>query len=473
MKTRLTVSIPVNNINTAVDCIQQTQHKADVIELRLDYLDCYDIAPIKKLIRYLKIPFIITLRSKQQGGNFEGTEADRLKLLTHYLTLRPNYIDIEFDAAKENLSTLKSQSSHTQFIVSYHNFNNTPQNLDALLQNMLHPNADIYKIITTAKNSIDSLRMMHWIRSQAKKYNLIGHCMGEHGIFSRIASPVIGNYFLYLAPRKSTAVLTDQVTLDDIDNIYHIRKKDFNSKLYALIGDPIKHSIGHEVHNNYFYYNNINALYIKISINKEQLLEFIHYSKLLPFRGISVTMPLKHDITPLIKNKSAVSAINTLKITNTEITGINTDGTGAINAIRKIQTIKNKDILIIGAGGSAEAIAYEASKQGANASITNRTPANANKIASRYAVKQVGFLEKETRSYHIIINTLPPTAYQQPDLLDWVNSMLSQCSLLMDINYNQADYPLATACGKHQAEFIDGSTMFMNQALSQLTYWGL
>ena len=76
-------------------------------------------------------------------------------------------------------------------------------------------------------------------------------------------------------------------------------------------------------HNKYFHDNNINGLYIKIRVTKEELPAFISFSQLLPFLGISVTMPLKQDVLPFVENKSNVDAVNTLKVLPDHIVAIN------------------------------------------------------------------------------------------------------------------------------------------------------
>ena len=110
---------------------------------------------------------------------------------------------------------------------------------------------------------------------------------------------------------------------------------------------------------------NINALYLKIKLRSSELQIFFKLIKLLPFSGFSITMPLKkhmlHFATTMAPSK--INAINTLTINQDHIYTSNTDGLGAIKALQTITSLTNRRILLLGAGGTAEAIAYDFTKK--------------------------------------------------------------------------------------------------------------
>ena len=186
MNTLLTVVIPVHSIEQAQDQISQVLDQADALEWRLDYLSDRNIEQIENLIRHAPIPAVVTLRSQAQGGRFTGTESERLMWLKDIVVLQPDYLDIESDVADDFIAELHRLSPKTILIRSMHDFDHTPEDLDACFQRMQHPAISIYKLVTYANSSLDTLRMMLWLQSKSAEHQVIGHCMGEYGIPSRI-----------------------------------------------------------------------------------------------------------------------------------------------------------------------------------------------------------------------------------------------------------------------------------------------
>ena len=195
------------------------------LSLGLIILAAYDFSAIKDLLASCNVPYIITLRSVDQGGKFAGSEVDRLELLQQLMLLKPPYIDVESDVAANFIADLVKLSPDTKIIRSIHNFNNTPEDLTAILTSLQHPNVSIYKIITTANTSLDALRVMAWAAKQSVRHKIVAHCMGADGIISRICGPVVGNYFIYASLPGEEMVVPNQVTIDALVDTYFIKDK--------------------------------------------------------------------------------------------------------------------------------------------------------------------------------------------------------------------------------------------------------
>jgi 3-dehydroquinate dehydratase/shikimate dehydrogenase len=471
MNSRLTVCLPVTTITDALTNISSLDSAIAVVELRFDYLQKFDFAAIKELFAKCNIPFIVTVRKVADGGKFAGSETDRLELLQQLIILHPPYIDIEAEVADAEITKLAMLAPKTKIIRSTHNFINTPQDLLAILNSLQHSKVSIYKIVTMANTSLDALRMMAFVTKHTEECNLVGHCMGAEGMISRIASPVIGNYFLYAALDNADMVLPNQVSVSDLIYTYNILQKNLNTKLFALIGDPVDKSVGHIFHNKYFAQHNINALYVKIKITAQELAEFISYCHVLPFAGLSVTMPLKKEILPFVVNESTIAAVNTLKISHDRITATNTDGVGAVAAIEAKINVINKRVLVIGAGGAAVAIVAELVRRNAIVTIANRTLATAALVAEKYNIQVVGIASNIQHNYDIIINTLPNKVYLDKAISSWLELLLVAKPLVMDVNYNQEQNNLLLIANRFACPVVIGEDMFVNQARLQLKYW--
>lgn len=169
--------------------ILQANTLKDGIELRLDLFYTIDLEHIKKLRALSTGKVLFTLRSKQHGGGFLGSEKDRLALLHDLLSLNPDYLDIDY--------TSTPPTTTVPLIFSYHNYLSTPKHLEHILETMLHEQAYAYKLCTTATSLSDAYRMLRFIQVQSLKHRIIGLCMGDYGRITRTEGIKSGNYLNY------------------------------------------------------------------------------------------------------------------------------------------------------------------------------------------------------------------------------------------------------------------------------------
>ncbi len=445
--------------------------KAAGVELRLDRFKQCKVEEIDRLIApYRKqFQFILTLRSQRQGGAFQGTEQQRLSLLKELCLLNPDYLDLEYDVPLHEFQAFAQQFPHIKLISSYHNFTHTPKDLDHLLHSMSNPYAQIVKIATTATSSIDTLTLLHFVRSHSGQKKLIGIAMGQTGEISRILGPVIGNAFDYAC--LSQPIAPGQLTIEQMQLPYRYNKLNRQTALYALIGYPVDKSLGHMVHNGIFEKKKENAVYVKIPVSSSELPEWIKLARKLPFKGLSVTMPLKEAVLPLLDDLSpsakAIGAVNTIAIDNGKWTGHNTDGIGALNALEHKIPVKDKRLVICGAGGSARAIAYEAVQRGARVTILNRTPSKAEHLAHLYHCRGGGFSlfpQILQEGYEILINTIPEG--------EWIEERwILPKTTVMDIVYVPQNTPFLIKASRKNCTLVYGHEMFLAQAIEQQQLW--
>ena len=116
----------VNKIQTILPYI-------DAIEIRFDYWKTLDITKIKALQQLLPIPMIFTIRNKEQGGYFQNSEKQRFKEIYKLASLKPAYLDIEYNLPDDFIDSIFTSYPDIKLIGSYHNFIETPNNLDEIL----------------------------------------------------------------------------------------------------------------------------------------------------------------------------------------------------------------------------------------------------------------------------------------------------------------------------------------------------
>ena len=453
--------------------------EADVIELRLDFLSDLNINQLKTIREHIQKPLIFTLRSSMHGGCFQGTEQTRLTLLKALATLSPDYIDLESFVSDAFMTELHNAHPNIKIIRSYHNMTETPENLDAILTNMGHPHVSVYKIITTAKNTSDNLRVAHFVKKHSGNKNITAHCMGKLGLPSRLLGKILGNYFQYAMIKGSESPAPDCPDLHTMINLYRVKQCNKNTQVFALLGDPIDHSIGHLFHNQQFSERKINAIYLKMTLKEKELTDFFTLIRGLPFKGFSVTTPLKEHmpahINYLEKNTQTIGDKNTVNIKNDKYYAINTDGSGALHVIEQSKLAYGSHVLIIGAGGAAKAIAAEcALRKPALLTIVNRTLTRAQKIAQKingFAYDFEGLKTAHNQHYDIIINTLPITTETDMLILKCIQPYLSKNLVMLNIDYATDNHLLLKHLKTVGCELISPKAMFQSQAIQQLNYW--
>ncbi|MBS0652185.1 MAG: shikimate dehydrogenase [Verrucomicrobia bacterium] len=455
------------------DTVNQALNKVQGIEFRFDLFKSVDLKAIKELMESFgpKRPFklLFTLRPVRQGGEYNGSEEARISLLKELSALGPDYVDLECDISLTHWKEFAAQFPQIQFICSYHDFLHAPKDLDHLLSGMKNPYAHIYKIAVMAHTSNDALRMLHFVRRNKDQCTLIGIAMGEAGMVSRILGPVAGNLFDYASISQTTA--PGQLSVDQIENPYRHSQLNLNTALYGLIGFPVEKSLGHRIHNAVFEKNRANAVYVKMPVRPDELPYFVESAKALPFKGLSITMPLKEEVVPfldsLTPSAKAIGAVNTIAVENGKWTGHNTDGIGALNAIESKMPVKDKHILIIGAGGAAKAIIYEALQRGAQVTIVNRTASKAEHLANIYQCQGGGFdlfPQILKRGYDILVNTIP-----EGELID--EQWIIPSSVAMDIVYVPKNTPFLLKASRKNCRLVYGYEMFIDQAIEQQLIW--
>ena len=157
-----------------------------------------------------------------------------------------------------------------------------------------------------------------------------------------------------------------------------------STNIVGLIGHPVEHSFSPPMHNAAFDELGMDYAYVAFDVNPEDLSSAIEGAKSLNIKGFNVTIPHKIEVMQYLDELDEVAeligAVNTIDFKNMK--GYNTDGIGAIRAIEEVTSIKNKDVIVAGAGGASRAISFYLAKFGA-ASITilNRNVERAQSLA--------------------------------------------------------------------------------------------
>ena len=427
----------VGNIFKSLDGARE----CDAIELRLDFLKAKDIENVREnladwKIKYGKI-FIITIRKKGEGGFFNGSEEERLLLLKSFLGIA-DYIDIEFSSGKSTIKDFIKNKKSTKIIASFHDFEKTPNDIDGLYSQIKKTRPDTIKIATKANSVIDNFKILELIKKAKNYQEIIAFCMGSYGDFSRILSIMFGSKLTYAALSKGRKVAEGQLTLSEMVCDFRARKINDKTKISGLIGNPVLHSWSHVMHNSAFESLYINAVYLKFRVDK--LEDFIRYFRKQNLLGFAVTIPHKTSVIDFLDEiddaARAIGAVNTIVNQKGRLIGHNTDCEGAMQALGEKTELNGKKAVVLGAGGSARAIAFGLKQNNAEVLILNRTLENAKAIADdlKCSYGKIGKLGK--MDYDILINTTPVGMHPKSNESPIPKKFIKKGSIVMDIVFN-------------------------------------
>jgi 3-dehydroquinate dehydratase-1 len=191
---------------------------ADFAEIRFDFVSPNRMQAAIDAVRGIRSKAVFTLRSKDQGGKFAGSEQERIEWLKKLAEQKPMLLDVELDTIKEN-DELADFLEKTPILVSWHDFQQTPPSdeLEDILSEM-RIYSNYVKVVTTAKSVEDSLRLLELYESTTGLHPVI-FAMGDAGIVSRILCTIVGNApFTYTSLEK--AVASGQLTVKQMRKLY-------------------------------------------------------------------------------------------------------------------------------------------------------------------------------------------------------------------------------------------------------------
>jgi len=258
------------------------------------------------------------------------------------------------------------------------------------------------------------------------------------------------------------------------------------TRIYGLMGDPVEHSVSPAMQNAAFEARGLDAVYLPFKVKSQELQPAIQGIRALNIQGLNVTIPHKvavipflDELDPLAEN---IGAVNTIVNEEDSLKGFNTDASGFLKALLSegIQP-ERKNVVILGAGGAARAIAFILADRGANLIILNRHIEAAQDLADRIVnlfrrevqalEMKPGNLQTALKSGDIIVNTT--SVGMSPGLSETPvpPSLIQRGQVVFDIIYNPVRTRLMDESKKRGAKVIGGVEMLVQQGAAAYEHW--
>ena len=254
-------------------------------------------------------------------------------------------------------------------------------------------------------------------------------------------------------------------------------------KWYAVIGNPIEHSLSPLMHNTWITEEERDAAYLPLHVLPENLEQAFTGMKVLGISGFNITIPHKETIIPLLDELDPLAkrmgAVNTVvRLKNGQYKGYNTDGLGFVKSLEDAVGTqhKNKRILIIGAGGASRGICFALVQEGyTNIAIANRTVSKAQAICNELdtSAEALSLDEAATQlgEFGIIVQTTSAGLNHSEFALPLPLENLSKTAIVADIVYNPLMTPFLAQSKEKGATVVTGLGMFIHQGALAYSYW--
>jgi 3-dehydroquinate dehydratase / shikimate dehydrogenase len=447
------------------------------LEFRLDYLE-KPLLALPKLKHFFEdntaATAIATCRRTANGGKFSGNVASEMEILSKAAGAGFHIVDLELESAEalKKGELQKLRDTGVALIISHHDFNAT-KDLDGIYQRIAPFHPDFIKIVPTAKSLTDNVTLIRFLERMTDNSNIIGICMGDAGIISRVLGLRAGSAFTFAAATPGEETGPGQIAARTLIETYRIDQVDAATKVYGVAGNPIKSSLSPVMMNTAFRRETVNAVYLALQSHKvTDLLKLVHE---IPIQGLSVTMPHKQEIMAHLEKTDPLSAkigaCNTvLRAQDGKLYGFNTDVSGIVGPLEKRMSLRGAKALVLGAGGAARAAVFGLRDKGADVFILNRTAETAQKLAKQSGSKTIKKEALAKTPFDVIINATPigMAGQKGAQLLEGKDL---NTKLVFDLVYNPVETPLLRLARQQSIPIITGVEMFVQQGARQFEIW--
>jgi 3-dehydroquinate dehydratase/shikimate dehydrogenase len=474
---KICVAIAGDTVNELMEQALGIVRELPFMEFRLDYLD-NPLTALPRIKQFLhdrsEATVVATCRREAQGGKFKGSQAEEIEVLVKSAEAGCQLVDIELPtaAALKRGEMDRIRAAGAAIIISHHDFEGMVD-LDAIFEKIRKLGPEFIKIVPTAKSLADNITLMRFLERTVDTASVIGMCMGEFGITSRVLGIRSGSIFTFGASVPGAETGPGQIAARTMRETYRLEQVDAATKVYGVAGNPIKHSLSPIMMNTAFRRETENRVYLSLLTTRlSDLLKLVHE---IPLQGLSITMPHKEDIIKHLAKTDPLSAkigaCNTVvRAADGNLYGFNTDVGGITGPLEKRLNLRGSKILVLGARGAARAAVFGLKDKGAEVFILNRTAETATKLA-RQAGARVMRRDALTKThFDVVINATPvgQTGYKAQTILapEELNTRL-----VFDLVYNPLETPLIKLAKEKGIPYISGVEMFVQQGARQFEIW--
>ena len=258
------------------------------------------------------------------------------------------------------------------------------------------------------------------------------------------------------------------------------------TRICGIIGDPVEHSLSPIMHNTAFEALGLDYAFLAFRVKPACVAAAVESMRALNIRGLNVTMPHKTTVMASLDrtdlSAQIIGSVNTILNKENLLLGFNTDGAGAVKALKENGVeLKGRKVLLLGAGGAARAIAYAVAKEADELAVLNRTVKHAqtlSKLIERSVNKKIAVgslspsdVEQNLQDSDILINATSIGMKPRSDTSPIPPKLLRSNLSVMDIVYNPLETRLVKDAKGAGAKIVSGVEMLIYQGAAAFEIW--
>lgn len=379
----------------------------------------------------------------------------------------------ELDVERDRDARLLSRIPIEQRIVSWCGEATDVTELQQRLAEMSTVPARFYKLVNKARNVKDEFLPLHFLQL-LERSDVVAYASGCLGFWTRLIALQLGApaIFSLVSPSADASEPTVAKLIDD----YGLPEVKPIKELFAIIGNPIFHSLSPRLHNASYRAMNYPALFVPLLVDSFAAFwrDFVQAKQLdtfgLPINGMTVASPHKEEAFLLAKNVSAMvqqtQAANIL-IRNNGWWNADTTDPDIVYAASKQRNVRvnEKRAAVIGCGGAGRAIAAALAESGAGVTLINRGAERGERAASLLGLPYIPLPDFDAEGYDIVVNATP--VGRDTDEAPFKLERLNSDAVVIDLVYAARPTPLIDSTHARQQVGIDGRHVLITQVRKQ------
>jgi 3-dehydroquinate dehydratase / shikimate dehydrogenase len=441
----------------------------DWLEVRADLAGDLDPEPLR---RAFPGKLLYTLRSRAEGGSYEGS-AERRKRRLAEAAQRYDRVDLEM-ARDLSPDVLKGVSAERR-LISWHGPATDLAGLKSCFERMAAFPAALYKLVPTAAQAGEELRPLQLLHA-LERDDVVAFAAGPIGTWTRQVAPRLGAPVVYGA-LGAVPGAPGQPSIRSLREDFGLPALPPVEALYGIVGNPVAHSLSPRIHNAAYRALGIPALYLPFYAESfgDFWLEVVEGGVLeelgLPLHGLSVTAPYKEAALAVAGAESPltsrIGAANTLVLNQGVWEAESTDPDGVVlPLVERGIAVAGLAAAVIGAGGAGRSAAVGLARAGARVTLANRDAERGRRAAADLRLPFLPLADLDPRDFELLVNaTSLGRGAGEP--LPFPAAALGPGRIVIDLVYRERPTPLLAAAAARGAVAIDGREVLLSQALGQ------
>ncbi len=441
----------------------------ECLEVRADLVDGLEAA---RLRRIFPGRLLYTLRSRAEGGGFEGSRAQRREKL---LAAADDFDLIDLEMDRDLHESVLAGIPAAKRLLSWHGSAGPVSTLVDRFREVESVPAHLYKFVPAAREAQEETAPLEFLHSIQRR-DVLAFAGGEGGVWTRYVAPYLGAPVLYGA-FGSRAGAPGQPTVERICGDFGFPEMRTIEWVAGIVGNPVGHSLSPRLHNGAYRALGIPALFLPFQPERFgdfwlEVLEGGLFRRIgWRFAALSVTAPFKSlavavagAVSPLAR---AIDSANTLVSKEGVWEAESTDPSGVVGPLqwRGIE-LASKRAAVVGCGGAGRAAAAGLARAGCRVTLVNRTVDRGREVAESLRLDFVGLEDLEPGRFDIVVNATS-LGHDEDDPLPFEVDDIGSDGMVVDLVYGEQPTMLALRCRRRGLLVVEGREVLLHQAIEQ------